>query len=65
MDKCGVFAGVSCGAVTAAAVKVAKKIEKGNIVLIIADSGERYLSSRLWDMEYKEIKEIGDQKIWW
>ena len=65
MDKCGVFAGVSCGAATAAAVKVAKKIEKGNIVLIIADSGERYLSSRLWDMEYKEIKEIGDQKIWW
>ena len=65
MDKCGVFAGVSCGAVTAAAVKVAKKIEKGNIVLIIADSGERYLSSRLWDMEYNEIKEIGDQKIWW
>ena len=65
MDKCGVFAGVSCGAVTAAAVKVAKKIKKGNIVLIIADSGERYLSSRLWDMEYKEIKEIGEQKIWW
>ena len=65
MDKCGVFAGVSCGAVTAAAIKVAKKIETGNIVLIIADSGERYLSSKLWEMEYKEIKEIGDQKIWW
>ena len=28
MDKCGVFAGVSCGAVSAAAVKVAKKIDE-------------------------------------
>ena len=28
MDKCGVFAGVSCGAVTAAAIKVAKKLRQ-------------------------------------
>jgi cysteine synthase B len=65
MEKCGVFAGVSCGAVTSAAVKVAKKIEKGNIVVIIADSGERYLSSKLWEMDYEAIKERRDQKIWW
>ena len=65
MDKCGVFAGVSCGAVTAAAIKVAKKIKEGNIVIIIADSGERYLSSRLWELSYEEIKETVEQKIWW
>ncbi|MBH59941.1 MAG: cysteine synthase B [Dehalococcoidia bacterium] len=65
MESCGIFAGVSCGAVTAAALKVAKKIKTGNIVIIIADSGERYLSSKLWDMDYKDIKEIGEQKIWW
>lgn len=65
MEKCGVFAGVSSGAVTSAAVKVAKKIEKGNIVIIIADSGERYLSSKLWEMDYEEIKERRDPKIWW
>ena len=65
MEKCGVFAGVSCGAVTAAAIKVAKKIKEGNIVIIIADSGERYLSSRLWELSYEEIKETVEQKIWW
>jgi len=65
MESCGIFAGVSCGAVTAAALKVAKKIKTGNIVIIIADSGERYLSSKLWEMDYKDIKEIGEQKIWW
>jgi cysteine synthase B len=65
MDKCGVFAGVSCGAVASAAVKVAKKIKKGNIVIIIADSGERYLSSKLWEKDYQEIKDTQDSKIWW
>ena len=65
MEKCGVFAGVSCGAVTAAAIKVAKKIKEGNIVIIIADSGERYLSSKLWELSYEEIKETVEQKIWW
>lgn len=65
MDKCGVFAGVSCGAVASAAVKVANKIKKGNIVIIIADSGERYLSSKLWEKDYQEIKDTQDSKIWW
>ncbi len=65
MEKCGVFAGVSSGAVTSAAIKVAKRMDKGKIVIIIADSGERYLSSRLWTKDYKEIKEMGEAKIWW
>jgi len=46
----GIFIGMSAGAAMLAAVEVAKKIEKGNIVVILADRGEKYLSTKLFGM---------------
>ena len=63
--QCGVFAGVSCGAVVAAARKIAEKMEKGKIVLLIADSGDKYVSSGLWTKDYNEIEKNIENKIWW
>ena len=40
----GIFAGMSSGGSVATALKVAEKIEKGIIVAIICDRGDRYLS---------------------
>lgn len=40
----GLFVGMSSGAVFNLAIKEAKKIKKGNIVIIFSDSGNRYLS---------------------
>ncbi len=40
----GIFAGISSGAAVAAAAKIAKE-EKGNIVVLLSDTGDRYLSS--------------------
>ena len=45
----GVFAGMSSGGSVAAALKIAEKTDKGVIVAIICDIGDRYLSSDLFD----------------
>ncbi|NKI24991.1 cysteine synthase CysM [Arenibacter sp. 6A1] len=45
----GIFAGMSSGGAVAAAVKLAQSIDKGVIVTIICDRGDRYLSSDLFD----------------
>lgn len=44
----GIFAGMSSGAALAGALKIAKKINKGNIVVIFPDRGDRYLSTSLF-----------------
>jgi len=47
----GIFAGMSSGGAVAAALKLANNIEKGVIVTVICDRGDRYLSSDLFDKE--------------
>ena len=45
----GVFAGMSSGGAVATALKLAETIDKGVIVAIICDRGDRYLSSNLFE----------------
>lgn len=44
----GIFVGMSSGAAMLAAMKIAEKINKGNIVVIFPDRGEKYLSTDLF-----------------
>ncbi len=45
----GIFAGMSSGGAVAVALKLASQIEKGVLVAVICDRGDRYLSSDLFD----------------
>jgi S-sulfo-L-cysteine synthase (O-acetyl-L-serine-dependent) len=45
----GIFVGMSSGAAMQAAIKIAKKIKSGTIVVIFPDRGEKYLSTELFD----------------
>jgi len=45
----GIFAGMSSGGATAAALKLAQTLKEGTIVSIICDRGDRYLSSDLFE----------------
>jgi|TARA_B110000902_G_scaffold260532_1_gene333667 cysteine synthase B len=50
-SKEGIFAGMSSGGSVLAAIKVAEKLEKGVVVAIVCDRGDRYLSSTLFEKE--------------
>lgn len=45
----GILAGMSSGGAVASALKVAEKLDKGLIVTVICDRGDRYLSSSLFE----------------
>jgi len=46
--KEGIFAGMSSGAAVVGALRIAKKIDSGIIVVILPDRGDRYLSTNLF-----------------
>ncbi|HDS1699204.1 MULTISPECIES: cysteine synthase A [unclassified Pseudomonas] len=56
MQEEGILCGISCGAAMAAAVRLAEKPEMQGktIVVILPDSGERYLSSMLFSDMFSE-----------
>lgn len=45
----GLFAGISSGAAMVAALQIAKNIDRGTIVTIFPDGGDKYLSEQFWE----------------
>ncbi|MPZ48287.1 MAG: pyridoxal-phosphate dependent enzyme [Dehalococcoidia bacterium] len=67
MEKEGIFAGISGGAVLRTAQKAAARFERANMVLLLADGGWKYLSTNLWATDYADLPEDEDldTKVWW
>ncbi|MBI1844917.1 MAG: cysteine synthase family protein [Actinobacteria bacterium] len=57
LTEVGIFAGISSGAIMAAAVKCAERIEEGVIVTIVCDGGWKYLSTGVWTGDIDEVTE--------
>jgi len=61
LEREGLFAGVSSGAVVHVARRIADQLPKGStVVAILADGGWKYLSSPFWEGE-----EIAEDVLWW
>lgn len=46
--KQGIFVGMSSGAAVIGAIKIARQLDSGNVVVILPDRGDRYLSTTLF-----------------
>ena len=65
MEQEGIFAGVSSGAVMACALRVAQRMDRGNVVCLLADGGWKYLSLNLWTRDDAELeREIKGKVLW-
>ena len=60
----GIFAGVSSGAIASVAVRVANELDEGNVVFIVCDDGNKYLSAGLWSKSVDELEAV-DSTVWW
>ena len=63
LEREGIFAGVSSGAVVHAARKLAAELDEGVVVTVLADGGWKYLSAGFWDSSDPEQELEGG--VWW
>lgn len=61
----GIFAGLSSGAALAVAVRVAREMERGNVVVLLADGGWKYLSTDLWTRDLDELEDELEGSLLW
>ncbi len=63
LEREGVFAGVSSGAVIHAALRVAGELEDGVVVCVLADAGWKYLSAAFWESD--DVGRAMERSVWW
>jgi cysteine synthase B len=61
----GVFAGISSGAVLYGCQRVARQIERGDVVGLLPDGGWKYLSTGVWTLEVEAAEERIAGRIMW
>jgi cysteine synthase B len=65
LDQEGIFTGPSGGAAVHAALRVARTLEHGKIVVLLADGGWKYLSEDLWRRDLASLEgELEDKLLW-
>jgi [CysO sulfur-carrier protein]-thiocarboxylate-dependent cysteine synthase len=64
LTEVGIFAGISSGAIMAAAAKCAAEIDEGVIVTLVCDGGWKYLSTNAWTGDIEEVTERARKVIY-
>jgi cysteine synthase B len=64
LTEVGIFAGISSGAIMAAAARCAAEIDEGTIVTIVCDGGWKYLSTGVWTGDIDEVTERARKVIY-
>jgi len=64
LQREGIFAGVSSGAVVHVARKLAAELDDGVVVAVLADGGWKYLSAGFWDAQEHAEAEL-EEAVWW
>jgi [CysO sulfur-carrier protein]-thiocarboxylate-dependent cysteine synthase len=65
LDECGIFAGISSGAVMAGVAKMAATMDAGTIVALVPDAGWKYLSSGAWTDDLDVVAERAQRINYW
>ncbi len=65
LDECGLFTGISAGAVVAGAAKMAATMDDGTIVTLVPDGGWKYLSSGAWTDDLDVAEERAKKINYW
>jgi cysteine synthase B len=65
MREEGIFAGLSSGAALHVALQVAAEMGEGQLVVLLADGGWKYLSAGLWSRDIDELEEELEGSILW
>ena len=65
LEKEGILAGLSAGAVINAARRVAERLDAGDVVCLLADGGWKYLSTHAWNREVEQAEKNVERTLWW
>ena len=61
----GLFVGVSSGAVIHVCARLARTMDRGTIVGIVADGGWKYLSAGIWGDDIDTVEDRLDRGVFW
>jgi cysteine synthase B len=63
LEREGIFAGVSAGAVVHVGRRLAEELDEGVVVCVLADGGWKYLSADFW--KAADVERSMERTVWW
>ena len=69
LEKEGIFAGISSGAIIWVAQRVAERLDRdgggGDVVCLLPDGGWKYLSTEAWTQDLDTAEQQVEETLWW